>query len=150
MGGRGAVGSKLVIVARHGKVEELPFYGPAKRGGLSPIFKKYHRILSWFTTACVFVSVQHEETEMSETPTTTTIITTKQEKSVLAAFLLTFLFGPLGLLYATIGGGIAMIIIAIIIGAVTLGFGALITWPIAMIWGVLAALASKNQPTPTK
>lgn len=87
---------------------------------------------------------------MSETPTTTTIITTKQEKSVLAAFLLTFLFGPLGLLYATIGGGIAMIIIAIIIGAVTLGFGALITWPIAMIWGVLAALASKNQPTPTK
>lgn len=87
---------------------------------------------------------------MSDTPTTTTIIVAKTEKSVVAAFLLTFLFGPLGLLYATVGGGISMIIVALILGAVTLGLGALITWPVAMIWGVVAALASKRgQPKPT-
>ncbi|ETX13634.1 hypothetical protein OCH239_09370 [Roseivivax halodurans JCM 10272] len=83
---------------------------------------------------------------MSEPQNTTTIIVARQEKSVIAAFLLTFLFGPLGLLYATIGGGIFLIIVAMIIGAATLGIGALLTWPIAMIWAVLAARASKRDP----
>ena len=77
----------------------------------------------------------------------TTVVVAKPEKSVLAAFFLTFLFGPLGLLYASVGGGIFMIIVAIILGAVTLGLGFLITWPVAMIWGVLAASASKRKPT---
>lgn len=81
---------------------------------------------------------------MSDTPTTTTIIIAQPEKSVIAAFLLTLLFGPLGLLYATIGGVIFLIIVAMILGTVTLGIGALITWPIAMIWAVIAALASKR------
>lgn len=80
---------------------------------------------------------------MSDSPSTT-IIVAKPEKSVLAAFFLTVLFGPLGLLYATVGGGIFMIIVAMIVGAVTFGLGALITWPVAIIWGVLAALASKR------
>lgn len=84
---------------------------------------------------------------MSDTSTTTNVIVVKPEKSVMAAFFLTFLFGPLGLLYATIGGGIFMIIVAIIVGVVTFGLGALVTWPVAMIWGVLAALASKRKPT---
>ncbi|MBJ3764611.1 hypothetical protein ILP92_17905 [Maribius pontilimi] len=80
---------------------------------------------------------------MSDSPNTT-IIVAKPEKSVLAAFFLTVLFGPLGLLYATVGGGIFMIIVAMIVGAITFGLGALITWPVAVIWGVLAALASKR------
>jgi phage-related minor tail protein len=74
-------------------------------------------------------------------------VVAKPEKSVLAAFFLTLLFGPLGLLYASVGGGIFMIIVAIILGFVTLGLGVLITWPAAMIWGVLAALASKRTPS---
>lgn len=41
---------------------------------------------------------------MSDTPTTT-IIVANTEKSVPAAFFLTLLFGPLGLLYATVGDG---------------------------------------------
>lgn len=41
---------------------------------------------------------------MSDT-TTTTIIVENTEKSVPAAFFLTLLFGPLGLLSATVGGG---------------------------------------------
>lgn len=76
----------------------------------------------------------------------TTIIVAKPQKSVWAAFFLTFLFGPLGLLYATIGGGIVMIILGMIVGAVTLGMGLIIIWPMSIIWGVIAALLSKRSP----
>jgi len=82
---------------------------------------------------------------MSDTQSNTTIIVNATpEKSVVAAFFLTLLFGPLGLLYASVAGGIIMIILALIIGAVTFGFGILITWPVAIIWGVIAAAASKS------
>lgn len=75
---------------------------------------------------------------------TTTIVVAKPEKSVTAAFLLTFLFGPLGLLYASIGGGIFMIICAVIIIPLSMGLGFLIIWPTSMIWGVIAAIGSKS------
>jgi hypothetical protein len=82
---------------------------------------------------------------MQNTETTnTTVIVTKTEKSTIAAFFLTFLFGPIGLLYATIGGGIFMIIIAVILVPMTVGLGVLVVWPVSMIWGVVAALASKS------
>jgi hypothetical protein len=74
----------------------------------------------------------------------TTIIVAKTRKSVIAAFFLTFLFGPLGLLYASIGGGIFLIIVAAIVVPLTAGLAFFIVWPIAMIWGVLSALASKS------
>tara|TARA_R100000655_G_scaffold91853_1_gene132747 strand:- start:549 stop:713 length:165 start_codon:yes stop_codon:yes gene_type:complete len=51
------------------------------------------------------------------------------------------------LLYATVAGGGVMIILAILIGAVTLGFGALITWPLSIIWGIIAAMMSKRTPS---
>ncbi len=76
----------------------------------------------------------------------TKIIVAKPQKSVWAAFFLTFLFGPLGLLYATIGGGIVMIILGMIVGAATLGMGLIIIWPMSIIWGVIAALLSKRSP----
>lgn len=82
------------------------------------------------------------------------------EKSVGIAFLLTFLFGPLGMLYSTVTGALVLIaatvVLAIILGIivglvslVTLGFGALLVilaplagapiWIASMIWGCLAA-----------
>jgi hypothetical protein len=82
---------------------------------------------------------------MQNTETTnTTVIVAKAEKSAIAAFFLTFLFGPLGLLYATIGGGIFMIIIAVILVPMTVGLAVLVVWPVSIIWGVVAALASKS------
>lgn len=74
----------------------------------------------------------------------TTVIEAKTEKSAIAAFFLTFLFGPIGLLYATIGGGIFMIIVAVILVPMTVGLAALVVWPVSIIWGVIAALASKS------
>ena len=59
-------------------------------------------------------------------------------KSMGIAILLTFFFGPLGLLYATITGGVIMIILGIIVGIVTLGLGEVIIWPISIIWSAVA------------
>lgn len=79
------------------------------------------------------------------TPThTTRIVTAKPEKSVIAAFFLTFIFGPLGLLYATVGGGIFLIICAMIIVPLTGGLAIILLWPASMIWAVIAAMVSKS------
>lgn len=59
-------------------------------------------------------------------------------KSVGASLILTFLFGPLGMLYSTVPGAIVMFILYIIIGLITLGWGIFFLHPITMIWGAVA------------
>ena len=44
-------------------------------------------------------------------------------KSMGIAIILTVLFGPLGMLYSTIIGGVIMLIASVILGAVTFGLG---------------------------
>ena len=65
-------------------------------------------------------------------------------KSIVISLILTFLFGPLGMLYSTIWGAVIMIVLSIIVALVTLGMGLFLIWPICMIWGALAA-ASYNK-----
>jgi hypothetical protein len=60
------------------------------------------------------------------------------QKSVGVSILLTFLFGPIGMLYSTVIGAIIMFILSIFIGVATFGIGILITWPICVIWGVIS------------
>jgi len=60
-------------------------------------------------------------------------------KSTAVAVVLSLLFGPLGMFYSTAMGGIVMLVISIVVGIFTLGFGLLITWPICIIWAALAA-----------
>lgn len=60
-------------------------------------------------------------------------------KNVAVAIILTFLFGPLGMLYSTVSGGIIMFFISLVVAFITLGFGLIITWPICIIWGAMAA-----------
>jgi len=62
-------------------------------------------------------------------------------KSMGVAILLAFLFGPLGLLYATVKGGLIMMGISVLVGIVTFGLGLVVIWPVCMVW---AAVASKN------
>lgn len=73
------------------------------------------------------------------------VIIVQQPKSMLVAILLAFFFGPLGLLYATIAGGLIMIVISIIIGILTLGFGFAATWPICVIWAAIAVSAGNQK-----
>jgi hypothetical protein len=65
-------------------------------------------------------------------------------KSVGVALLLTFFFGPLGMLYSTVTGALVMIVVSIVLGVFTLGFSFLVTWPVCMIWGTMAA-STHNQ-----
>jgi hypothetical protein len=65
-------------------------------------------------------------------------------KSVALAFLLALFFGPLGMLYSTVGGALVMLIVSFFGTICTLGLGLVITWPICIIWSVLAA-SSYNQ-----
>jgi hypothetical protein len=81
-----------------------------------------------------------------------TVVMVAPTKSVGVALLLTILFGPLGLFYATVTGGVVMLLVSFIVGLVTLGFGLLITWPICVVWSAIAAnshnaalLASQQQ-----
>ena len=80
-----------------------------------------------------------EQINTTSQPQQPQYILVKTNKSVGVALVLTFLFGPLGMLYSTISGGIIMLIISVIVGAVTLGFGLLLTWPVCMIWSAIAA-----------
>lgn len=60
-------------------------------------------------------------------------------KSVGAAFLLSFFFGPIGMIYSTMAGGIFMLIVSLFVAVFTLGVGLFITHPICIIWAVSAA-----------
>jgi len=63
-------------------------------------------------------------------------------KSRGVAFLLAFLFGPLGMLYSTVAGAIVMFFVSIVLGVLTLGLSFLVTWPICIIWAVVACAPS--------
>lgn len=59
-------------------------------------------------------------------------------KSMGVSIILTILFGPLGMLYSTIWGGVIMFVLTAIVGFLTLGFGLIVTWPICIIWAAVA------------
>ncbi len=60
-------------------------------------------------------------------------------KSVGVSIVLTFFFGPLGMLYSTVTGGLIMLVVSVICAIFTFGFSVFITHPICVIWGAIAA-----------
>lgn len=66
------------------------------------------------------------------------IIVMRSTKSVGIGLLLTFIFGPIGMLYGTIWGGFIMMVVNLVIGIPTFGLGLLFTWPIQLIWVALS------------
>lgn len=81
---------------------------------------------------------------MSHSLNSAPVIVVQETRSVGVALLLTFLFGPLGMLYSTISGALIMIAVSVVLAIFTLGFSLFVTWPISMIWGAMAASA-RNQ-----
>ncbi len=73
------------------------------------------------------------QTTMNTASTVQRTILIKQ-KSTGIALLLSFLFGPLGMLYATVSGGVIMFLISIPIILFTGGLGLLLTIPLGMVW----------------
>lgn len=79
-------------------------------------------------------------------PASDRVIVVTERKSVGLAFLLTFLFGPLGMLYSTVAGAIIMLVISSVVAVLTLGLGLILTWPLCIVWGCVAA----NNSTPRR
>ena len=63
----------------------------------------------------------------------------KTHKSVTVSFLLALIFGPLGLLYTSIKGGLIMLAVSLLIIFFTWSIGLIITWPACLVWAVKAA-----------
>lgn len=74
-----------------------------------------------------------------------------KQKSVGLALLLTFFFGPIGMLYSTVMGAVVMFFVNLLIIPITWGTGVLLTWPIGMVWAAMAASSNTtvvHQSTP--
>ena len=82
--------------------------------------------------------------DINTKPTTIKVVNV-QEKSLLVAFLLTLFFGPLGMLYSTIAGGVIMIVAYLVIfglTVITLGMASMLfvpAWIVCIAWGMIAA-----------
>ena len=63
----------------------------------------------------------------------------EKRKSVVLSLVLTFFFGPFGMLYSTVPGALIMLVLYVGLGIVTLGWALAVLHPVAMIWGAIAA-----------
>lgn len=72
-------------------------------------------------------------------PNRSNVVIVGKQKSTGTAFILAFLFGPFGLLYASVTGGLIMIFVSIFLFFLIPIIGGLISWIICMIWAVTAA-----------
>ncbi len=84
-----------------------------------------------------------------------TTVVVGARKSAGVAFLLTFFFGPVGLFYSSVIGGVIMLVVEFLLflfGFLTFGFAwALfgLCWLVCIIWGVVAAGASTTTQVTT-
>lgn len=60
------------------------------------------------------------------------------------AVLLAFLFGPLGLFYASKIGGFFMTFVCLVVGVGTVGVGLLFAWPVCILWAYVAAASESG------
>jgi hypothetical protein len=78
---------------------------------------------------------------MTTGPQTQPVVVTPT-KSMGIAIILTVLFGPLGMFYSTVIGGVIMLVVTAIVFVITLplgGLGVLFTHPVCIVWGAVAA-----------
>ena len=73
------------------------------------------------------------------------IMVVRLPKSMGVAVVLTVLFGPLGMFYSTIIGALIMLFFGGFLIIVTFGIGLLITWPISLIWTILAVQSHNSK-----
>lgn len=68
-------------------------------------------------------------------------------KSVVLAFVLAALFGPFGLFYSSVVGGIVMLVLSGGGALVTFGLALLVSWPVCAVWAVTATLRHNARVT---
>lgn len=77
------------------------------------------------------------------------VVLLAKQKSLVSAFLLALLFGPIGLFYASLAGGLMMIIIGAILFIKALTGAWIVLWIICIIWAVWAVI-DYNKQSPQK
>ncbi|CAN0575788.1 unnamed protein product, partial [Laminaria digitata] len=85
---------------------------------------------------------------MTEPVQNTTIIMGQAgapQKSMGVAILLAIAFGPIGLLYASVTGGVVMFVVSLIVLPLTFFLGLIITWPACVIWAAIAVNRHREQ-----
>ena len=78
-------------------------------------------------------------------PVRQTVTVVAEQKNAALAFLLALFFGPLGLLYATVNGGLVMLVINVLFFFPTAGLIILLTRPIEAVWAVMAVNESNRK-----
>lgn len=91
------------------------------------------------------MSSPRKPTAMSTEATRSSTTIMIRQKSTGIALVLSFLFGPLGMLYATVAGGIIMFVVSIPIVLFTGGLGLLLTLPLGMVWSASAVNSYNKQ-----
>lgn len=66
----------------------------------------------------------------------------QRERSAGVAVALAALFGPFGLFYASVGGGLFMLFVCLVVGVSTVGVGLLFAWPVCILWAWVATAGS--------
>lgn len=85
--------------------------------------------------------------ENQSSSTHTTVVVVSKPKSTGVAFILAFLLGPLGLLYATITGGIVMFLISCVMFFLLPVVGPIICWVVCIIWALMAVNNTNSNTT---
>ena len=67
-----------------------------------------------------------------------------EPKSVGTAMLLAALFGPFGLFYASVAGGLFTLFLGIVVGLFTVGLGLVPLWLLCIGWAYSAASESRK------
>jgi len=67
-----------------------------------------------------------------------------KDRSVSLSVVLTVLLGPLGLIYASVPGALALVLLAAAGVVPTMGFVLIFVWPASVAWGVIAS-SNKHQ-----
>jgi hypothetical protein len=71
----------------------------------------------------------------------------RHPKDVRTAVLLAVFLGPLGLMYATVGGGLFALFLMIVLGVCTVGIGIIPVWLVSVLWAYLSASHSQSANT---
>lgn len=68
------------------------------------------------------------------------VLIVNAKKSTVLGLILAFFFGPLGLLYSTVLGGVIMIAVAIVAFFILPVIGPIIAWMISFIWAFVTLI----------
>jgi hypothetical protein len=63
----------------------------------------------------------------------------QEPKNVRTAVLLAVILGPFGLMYTSIGAGLFMLFVLVVLGLFTVGMGIFPVWALCVAWAYLAA-----------